>query len=119
MTEKRRTSTARGFRVECREDRDLLIVTCHGRLTYGNTQALKDDVKDRIPGHPRLILDLKDVPQMDSSGLGTVMALYVPARTRGSRLELANAEAQIRALFSVTNLLSLFEAAGRHYGKTI
>ena len=26
---------------------------------------------------------------------------------------------QCRALFSVTNLLSLFEAAGRHHGKTI
>jgi len=105
--------------VECREDADVLIVLCHGRLTYGNTQALKDEVRNRIPGHKRMVLDLKEVAQMDSSGLGTVMALYVSARTRGCKLELVNASDQIRALFSVTNLLSLFEAAGRHHGKTI
>jgi len=119
MTEQRRASTSRGFRVECREEGGVLTVVCHGRLTYGNTRTLKDEVKERIPGHKRLVLDLKEVPQMDSSGLGAVMALYVSSRTRGCRLELVNASEQIRGLFSVTNLLSLFEAAGRHHGKTI
>ena len=82
MTEQWRANKARGFRVECREAGDVLTVLCHGRLTYGNAQALKDEVRNRIPGHKRLVLDLKEVPQMDSSGLGTVMALYVSARTR-------------------------------------
>jgi anti-anti-sigma factor len=63
-----------------------MIVACHGRLTYGNSQTLKSEVKFRIPGHKRLVLDLKGVPQMDSSGLGTVMALYVSARARGCTL---------------------------------
>ena len=119
MTEQRRASSARGLWVACREEPEVLIVECHGRLTYGNSQTLKSEVKVRIPGHKRLVLDLKGVPQMDSSGLGTVMALYVSARARGCKLELVNANDQIRAVFSVTNLLSLFEAAGRHHGKTI
>ena len=119
MTEQQRLSSARGFRVECREEPDALIVECHGRLTYGNTKTLMDEVRVRIPGHKRLVLNLKDVPQMDSSGLGTVMALYVSARARGCKLELVNARDQIRAVFSAANLLSLFEAAGRHHGKTI
>lgn len=76
-------------------------------------------MKDGIPGHKRLVLDLAQVPLIDSSGFGTVMALYVSARTRGCRLELVNAREQVRALFSVTNLLSLFEAAGRYHGKTL
>lgn len=119
MTEYRRRSTTRGFRAECREQGDALIVACHGRLIFGNTEALKDEVKDRVAGHKRLVLDLKEVPQVDSSGLGTVVGLYVSARTRGCKLELVNASEQIRAMFSVTNLLSLFEVAGRHHGKTI
>ncbi|MGO9844031.1 MAG: hypothetical protein ACLPZF_22985, partial [Candidatus Acidiferrales bacterium] len=41
------------------------------------------------------------------------------ARTRGCQLEVVNANQQIRDLFSMTNLLSLFEPAGRHHGKTI
>ena len=119
MTEKRRGSTTRGFRVVYREEGDALIVECHGRLIFGNTQALKDGVKERIPGHKRLVLDMMEVPQVDSSGLGTVVGLYVSGRTRGCRLELINASEQIRAVFSVTNLLSLFEVAGRYHGKTI
>jgi anti-sigma B factor antagonist len=111
-------SSTRGFRVHCYECEDVLVAECHGKLTFENTQVLKDAVRDKIPGHKRLVIDLKEVPQVDSSGLGTVVGLYVSGRTRGCHVEIANASKQIRDLFSMTNLLSLFEPAGRH-GKTI
>jgi len=111
-------STTRGFRVHCYDRENVLVAECHGKLTFENTQVLKDAVRDRIPGHKRIVIDLKEVPQVDSSGLGTVVGLYVSARTRGCQVEIANASQQIRDLFSMTNLLSLFEAAGRH-GKTL
>lgn len=119
MPGQRPESTTRGFRVHCHEEGDVLVAECHGKLTLENTAALKAEVRDRIPGHKRIIIDLKDVPQIDSSGLGALVGLYVSARTRGCRLEMSNASEQIRNLFSMTNLLSLFEAAGRHHGKTI
>jgi len=112
-------SSTRGFRVHCYESGDALVAECHGKLTFENTQVLKDEVRDKIPGHKRIVLDLKEVPQVDSSGLGTMVGLYVSARTRGCHVEIVNASQQIRELFSITNLLSLFEAAGRHHGKTI
>jgi anti-anti-sigma factor len=111
-------SSARGFRVHCYEREGELVAECHGKLTFENTQVLKDAVRERIPGHQRIVIDLKEVPQVDSSGLGTVVGLYVSARTRGCKVEIANASQQIRDLFSMTNLLSLFEPAGRH-GKTL
>jgi anti-anti-sigma factor len=105
--------------VHCYEVEDTLVAECHGKLTFENTPALKDAVREKIPGHARIVIDLKEVPRIDSSGLGTVVGLYVSARTRGCQLEIANASEQIRELFSMTNLLSLFEPAGRHHGKTI
>jgi anti-anti-sigma factor len=110
-------SSTRGFRVECHEQDDVLIAECHGKLTFENSGMLKNAVRDRIAGHKRMVIDLKEVPQVDSSGLGTVVGLYVSARTRGCQVEIVNASQQIRELFSMTNLLSLFEPAGRH-GKT-
>jgi anti-anti-sigma factor len=107
-------SSVRGFRVECREQDDALIAECHGKLVFENTKVLKDTVRDKIPGHKRIIIDLKDVPQVDSSGLGTIVGLYVSARTRSCQLEIVNASDQIRELFSMTNILSLFEPIGRH-----
>jgi len=112
-------SSSRGFRVHCYEQEGSLVAECHGKLTFENTQELKDAVRDKIPGHKSIIIDLKEVPQIDSSGLGTIVGLYVSARTRGCKLEIANASQQIRQVFSMTNLLSLFEQAGRHHGKTI
>jgi anti-anti-sigma factor len=119
MPGERPESTTRGFRAHCYEVEDTLVVECHGRLIFENTPALKEAVRERIPGHKRIVIDMKEVPQVDSSGLGTVVGLYVSARTRGCQLTIVNASQQIRELFSMTNLLSLFEAAGRHHGKTI
>ena len=119
MPAERARDTTRGFRVHCYEAEDALVAECHGKLTLENTPALKDAVREKIGIHRRIIIDLKEVPQVDSSGLGTIVGLYVSARTRGCRLEITNASQQIREVFSMTNLLSLFEPAGRHHGKTI
>ena len=54
---------------------------------------------------------------MDSSGLGALATLYVSARTRNCKLELANVSPALRSLLGMTNLLSLFEPAGRYGGK--
>jgi len=112
-------SSTRGFRVRTYRADDVMVVECEGRLISDNAPLLRMEIKDLVPLHPRIVLDLKQVPQMDSAGLGLLVGLYVTARTRGCRLELINANEAIRKLFSVTNVLSLFEPAGRHYGKTI
>lgn len=108
------TSTARGFRVERRETVDALVVECFGRLTSDNVPLLKEEMREACSRKGRILLDLKEVPMMDSSGLGAVVTLHVSARTRGCKLEVINASKQIRELFSMTNVLGLFEATGRH-----
>jgi anti-anti-sigma factor len=119
MPEKRPLSSTRGFRVHSYETDDSLVLECEGRLTSDNAPLLRLEVRELVALHKHIVLDLKGVPLMDSAGLGTVVALYVTARTRGCRIALVNANEAIRKLFSVTNMLSLFEPAGRHYGKTI
>src|SRR6516225_6577714 len=110
-------SSARGFRVQRKETADGWVVECFGRLTSENVQLLKEEMHEACGRKGRIVLDLKEVPMMDSSGLGAVVTLHVSARTRGCRLEVINASKQILDLFSMTNLLSLFEAAGRCGGR--
>ncbi|MGB8496301.1 MAG: STAS domain-containing protein [Candidatus Acidiferrum sp.] len=112
-------SSARGFRVHTFEAVGATVVECFGRLTYENAPSLKEEVKPLIPQRKRIVLDLQGVPQIDSSGLGTVVGLYVSARTRGCRIEIINASQQVSELFSLTNLLCLFEGAGRQGGRMI
>jgi anti-anti-sigma factor len=112
-------SSARGFRVHSYEAEGATVVECFGKLTFENAPSLKEEVRPLIPERKRIVLDLKAVPQIDSAGLGTVVGLYVTARTRGCRIEIMNATQQVSEIFSMTNLLSLFEDVGRHGGKII
>ena len=107
-------SSARGFRVSRREVEDGWVVECFGRLTSENVPLLKEEMREACGRKGRIVLDLKEVPMMDSSGLGAVVTLHVSARTRGCKLEVVNASTQIRDLFSMTNVLGLFEETGRH-----
>src|SRR5579864_6923082 len=110
-------SSARGFRVSRRQVEDGWVVECFGRLTSENVPLLKMEMLEACGKKGRIVLDLKEVPMMDSSGLGAVVTLHVSARTRGCRLEVVNASKQILELFSVANVLSLFEATGRCGGR--
>jgi anti-anti-sigma factor len=110
-------SSARGFRVHRREVEHGWVVECFGRLTSENVPLLKMEMLAACGKKGRIVLDLKEVPMMDSSGLGAVVTLHVSARTRGCQLEVVNASKQIRELFSMTNVLGLLEVTGRHGGR--
>ena len=93
---------------------DAVVVKCRGSLTFENSDFVKREVKTRIPEKGRLVLDLSAVTRMDSSGLGTLVGLYLSARSRRCDFDLINLNKQIRDLLSMSNLLSVFETCGRH-----
>ena len=93
------------------------VVECHGKLTFEHAPHLRTEVRNLASGEKRIIIDMKNVQHMDSSGLGALATLYVHCRTRGCKLELINMNQATRSLLSMTNLLSLFEDAGRYGGK--
>lgn len=112
-------SSTRGFRVHIYQSEDDTVVECHGKLTMENSPLLKSEVKSVMGARKRIVLDLKEVPFMDSAGLGTIVGLYVSARTSRCDFKLVNANQQIRELLGISNLLLLFESTGRHGGKLL
>jgi anti-sigma B factor antagonist len=95
-------------------DGEGAIVRCHGKLVAGVNDFLYLEVSQLMPGSKRIVLDLTDLTHMDSMGLGTVVRLYVSARSAGCRLELINLGARIRKLFGAANLLSVFTVVGEN-----
>jgi anti-sigma B factor antagonist len=51
---------------------------------------------------------------MDSSGLGTIVKLYVSGRTSGCTVSLINFNRRVRELLGMTNLLRIFESCADH-----
>jgi anti-sigma B factor antagonist len=117
MSQNSPISSTRGFRVHIYQREDDTVVECHGKLTVENAPLLKSEAKSIMSAKKRIVLDLKEVPFMDSSGLGTIAGLYVSARTSRCEFKLVNANQQIRELLGISNLLRLFESTGRHGGR--
>ena len=93
---------------------ETAVVRCTGRLVSGVNERLNAQVKQLIPECKRIVLDLKDCTHMDSSGLGTVVRLYVSAKSAGCLLELANIGKPIRNLLGVTHLISVLAIVGEN-----
>jgi anti-sigma B factor antagonist len=98
-----------------RAEGDAIIVHCTGKLTAGVTGILRDEVKALIPQSKKVVLDLTDLVQMDSMGLGTVVSLYVSAKASGGRLILINLSPRIGDLFRITNVWSILEVYGENF----
>ena len=102
-----------GLNLHISELEDAIVVKCRGTLTVESSDFLKREVKSRIPEKGRMVLDLSEVTRMDSSGLGAVVGLYLSARGRSCDFDVINLNKQIRDLFAISNLLSVFETCGR------
>ena len=55
-----------------------------------------------------LVLDLRGVFQMDCSGIGQLVKLFVHVRRRGGRFALVNIQRRQRRLLDMAGLLALF-----------
>jgi len=89
-----------------------VVVRCHGRMVAGENDHLHSKIRQLIPHNKRIVLDLTDLAMMDSTGLGTLVRLYVAAKSAGCDLELINLNKRIRELLGVTKLLSVFTIIG-------
>ena len=99
------------FTLEVDVQPDVTVVRCFGRLMVESGTALRTEVQKLIRPGARIVLDLTGVTHCDSMGIGAVISLYVSSKSGGCRLELINLGPNIRRLFTITNLQSLFEPA--------
>lgn len=92
----------------------VVLVICHGRLVAGTEDILYATVHELIPSNKRIILDLADLQHTDSRGLGTLVRLYVSAKSGHSSLELMHLSKQIRHLLGLTDLFRVFTVIGEN-----
>ncbi len=83
-------------------------VRCVGRITSNTAESLRETVRPLIESNANLALDLTGIGFMDSSGLGTVVGLFVSARRAGCNLRMINPNERVKNLFKITRLGQLF-----------
>jgi anti-sigma B factor antagonist len=89
----------------------ITVLDLSGKLTIGDgAQRLKDKSESLVfQGRTRVIVNLAEVPYIDSGGLGQLVACYTTLAKAGGRLTLINLNTKNHDLLSITKLLSVFE----------
>ncbi|NVN89868.1 MAG: STAS domain-containing protein [Desulfuromonadales bacterium] len=80
------------------------------RLDAHNSEDLKAEMNRLFAaGSKELIVDLKDVRFIDSSGLGVLVSGFKNASTRQGSLKLSGLQTQVRSMFELTRLHRVFD----------
>ena len=104
--------TVKGMTIQERIVSDVAIVRITGRVTLTEGTPEFDDVLQRLvqQGHVRIVLDLADVPYIDSTALGSLLRTHATVSRRGGAMKLLNVKGHVRELLELTRLLTVFEA---------
>ena len=99
------------MQIEERNVGDVKVLDLKGKITLGEgDELLKDKVNSLInQGHRKIVLNLADVPYIDSAGLGEIVRTYTTVSRQGGSLKLLNLTKRITDLLSITKLLTVFE----------
>ena len=90
---------------------DVVVLDVKGRVTMGEgDELLKDKVNSLVnQGQKKIVLNLAEVPYIDSAGLGEIVRTYTTVSRQGGSLKLLNLTKRITDLLSITKLLTVFE----------
>lgn len=90
----------------------VTVVTVEGQLIVANRQDLKQVIQDALDnGARKFVLDFGPTAYIDSSGLGALVSINRKVREQGGELRLAGLNEDLRSLFELTKLDTLFVIA--------
>lgn len=90
----------------------ITLVEVEGQLIVGNRQELKQKVLEHLEGGDRkFVIDFSNTGYIDSSGLGVLVSLSKKIREQGGELRLSSLNEDLRTLFELTKLDTLFRIA--------
>ena len=90
---------------------DVAVLDLSGNVMGGPDQqtfhtAIKEIVEE---GHKKVLVNLADVPWINSTGLGILMAGFITVKNAGGVLRLVNVSKRIDSLLMITKLTLVFE----------
>ncbi len=94
-----------------RKSGDVTILDVEGKILLGEGDVqLKRKIDELIDrNEQKLLLNLANVPYMDSGGLGEIVRSYTTVKRAGGELKLLNVTKRISDLLTITKLYTVFD----------
>ena len=98
--------------VKERQAGDVTILDLNGSVRMGEGAiALRNAIRSLVEqGKKKILLNLAGVKNIDSSGIGELIANYTTIRREGGQLKLLNLTEKIQNLLVITKLLTVFDS---------
>lgn len=97
------------MRISFEEKNGISIFKISGDIDIETSPDMKKSFDKAITGNKKkVVISLKDVNYIDSSGLATLVEILKNLRARGSELKLSDLSVKVRGLFEITKLDRLF-----------
>jgi anti-sigma B factor antagonist len=89
----------------------VIVLDLKGRVRIGGgTIALHKSIRSLVEdGKTQILLNLRGVTYIDSSGLGELVSSQVTISNMGGEIKLAHLTERLRELMTITKVLSVFE----------
>src|SRR6516225_8460438 len=101
-----------GLQISIRKSGDVTIVDLRGKFTANDGES---EVRSRLEklvgnGVHKLLLNLTDLTQIDSSGVSVIAETYVSLKQQGGRLRLLGPRGRVLQVLTVLRLLEIVES---------
>lgn len=99
------------MKLKKRKNGDVMIFDLKGKILIGEgIDELREAINDSIKANEKkLILNFRQVPYLDSTGLGEVVRSYTTLKKEGGMVKIINLTQKVHDLLSVTKLITVFE----------
>ncbi|MBU0899026.1 MAG: STAS domain-containing protein [Nanoarchaeota archaeon] len=96
--------------IATREEKDVLIIDVSGDVDATNSQSLKTKIHEEIEDNKaKILINLSEVPYMDSAGLGLLVSCLKRANQHFSDLKLFGLREEVKSVFTLTRLDKVFQ----------
>jgi len=101
------------LKITNREVNGVEVLALEGRIVLGEeVDTFRENVKGLLAaGKKKLVLDLKNVKMIDSSGLDALVTAHISLKSRGAALCLCNLGSRTNELLRIIRLVNVFEVS--------
>jgi anti-sigma B factor antagonist len=87
------------------------VVELDGRIVLGEeSNSLREKLKSLVAaGKKKIVLNMANIRYIDSTGLGTLVAAHVSAKTQGASVRLCHLGKKFHDVMQMTRLLTVFD----------
>ena len=97
--------------IQVKRQNEYITAYLFGELDHHSSNQVKAELDEIIKAHrdADLILDLRNLSFMDSSGLGVLLGRYKRLKVYGNNMYIKNANRQIEKVFDVSGIYKLIK----------